>query len=188
VEGSSRVLSTLRDNKRVTASEHVCGVEQPPVDAQSPPSNVLFCLNVSALLHNGIEVRPAYRRNTPAYLPGHNFAHIITHLSFTRIFGELKGSHWVAYGASEWAQIDQSNPAQSCRGLAGLTVFERLAQPASLITMTNGDGFFRAWNSSHANFISGESMKLGLLPVIALYIQRYETVLQLVSRCVGSYT
>jgi hypothetical protein len=175
----------LRDVDKVIAFTSQADVDQPPVKAQSPPSNLLFCLDISALLHDGIEARPAYRSNTPAYLPGHNFVHLLSHLSlhFTRIFEELKASHWVAYGAAEWAHIDPSNPAQSCRKLAGLKVYEHLTQLASLITIDNGEGFFRAWNFSHANFISGESMKLGLLPVVTLYIQRYETALQMVSSC-----
>jgi hypothetical protein len=175
----------LRCANTVATSDCLIGAEHHSFEASCPPLNVLFCIDVNASMLDGIEVRPAYRSNTPVYLPGHSFANLLRHLisNFSRIIRELKGKHWVAYGAAEYAQVDSSNPAQSCRKLAGLTVFEHLSQLGPLITMTNGVGFFRAWSSSHANFIDGGSMKLGLLPVVVLYIQRYETALELVSHC-----
>jgi hypothetical protein len=154
-----------------------------PAESRRLPSNVLFCLSVSALLRNGRQEIPTFGSNIPAYVPGYTFGDLLQLLrsKFGWLWEELKGCCWLACGAAEYGHIDPSNPDRYCKGLHGFQVYDKRSQLAPVITEDAGHGFRLAWDSSHTNINDEDDVKPESLPVIVLYIQRYKNALGVVS-------
>jgi hypothetical protein len=158
-------------------------------EPQRSPLDVLFCLSVSALLRNGTEEAPAFRSNTPARLPGRSFGDLLQHLRshFGLLHEELQNCRWLAFGAAEYAHIDPTNTARCCKSLRGFQVYESVAQLAPVITKATQHGFSLAWDD-HVDPRGDDNVKPESLPVIALYIERRDSPLGVVScwPCVAS--